>query len=724
MLQGITAAMQTALWQGPLSKHRIYIDFRNIEYPAITDTLTYSDVDPADNRPGTKYASGGYASYLLPLTSKFTLDIHLRANFAFDVGSNQALHDWYGGDPPYNFRIWYDSGDDTLTIHWEQSAVQSVLKSSAFNGTTLPLLRRMTVVVDSTTGSTAGSALYINGIEHDVVWSGAISPLAREVPLMQLRAVLGGAGLWDISQVRLFLNKLATAAEVANNFQDLREEEIVFSMQGASLGRTRCNVSRYVLGRSSHRETHDLQTAEMKASRLTLLLKSIDGEFADDQYAAFDPTVAQFNGLTAATAYMKHRPGVIDEVWYGTEWEPFFTGRTEGGFHRESGVKQYSKVQVQAADLVAELANRKLRRGRYYEDYKLASATEAESLVHTIARLGSQREVYNYAANSSFENATITNSWVIDVGASWARVAGGLLGSFAGRLNATSVHQYVNFFIGGSKYLNFGETWTFSLWVKPAASISGTAATIELWECNAAHVRQGDSGSANLAPSPANSWTMYECDVTIQLQTSASLELYIRIDAAVDVYVDCTMLVQASRAPKGFVLIVTDGISGGFSADNAASDSYDLCGFAVDPVTIVHPWARVEIGDNPWAHLKDLGDACLSYRIGMDESGVFVFKAILGDAFTDPAALETIKIPQYLVTDLAPQRANKIIVRGDYIRKENARQLMWLASECSAFQTQNTGKLEQAVLDTAQFPDPDTYGGEFVALYGNGPKMD
>jgi hypothetical protein len=117
----------------------------------------------------------------------------------------------------------------------------------------------------------------------------------------------------------------ATAAEVANLFKDVENEEVVWNFNGEGCGRTRCNITRHVMNlawsvalRNLHRSA-GCQPLDGQAH-------SNGGEYADDQYAAFDPTAEQFNG-TSAQKYLQKQARIEAETWYGTVWEPIFTGR-------------------------------------------------------------------------------------------------------------------------------------------------------------------------------------------------------------------------------------------------------------------------------------------------------------------------------------------------------------------------------------------------------------
>ncbi len=721
-LPWISAAWQTQLKTIFPSADRFYIDFRGYDYPAVYDALTYTPLTSGTQWCGYSNATGGYAQYLVDMPTKFVVDIRAKAGFAFDVATNQDLFAWYSNGNNW-FSVSYNAAGDAIVANWYQAGIQSYLNSAVLNAATLAAINRITVVVDSTTGTTSGSALYLNGVPVDTSWSANITARGVRCRAVTLRAwgIIGSgltAGLWNINSVRLFPGVTATAAQVLANFSTVYTEEIVWYLNSCSLGHSRVNVTRYVTSRMCDRLVSDPDTGSLKANRLSLDLKSVSGEFADDQYGAWDPASAVYNGLTTQR-YMRRRCRVLAETWYGDDFEPYFIGRLESGFDRSTDPADVSRVSITAVDATAELATRRVRRGRYYEDKWLTSATEADSLLHLFVRLGTQREVYNYLANSSFENATIANSWTAS-GGTLARVADPLIGSNCGQLaNASGIEQTVTQIVTftGTKKLNLGETYTFPVWLKSA----GAAA-------NDITLQERDSGGTNGTSTTAYSlaggegWVRFDVTRTLTDATSDRLAVVVEVANGVTLNMECAGLYQMARAPEWFVLNDNDGSGGTESADDADYSTYDTHGFAVDVVTIQHGWARLEPGDAPWDHVKQLAEACLAYKCGFSDANVFTFRAILGDAFTDPLSAATLTAPMDLVTVLQAARANRIIARGVYISKETAGRLVWIASQCGAFVTQADGRISESVGAGATWPPPATYG-TFVAKYDLAPGL-
>ena len=88
-LPWIAAAWKTQLQTGFPSADRFYIDFRGYDYPAIADTLTYTAITSGTQWSGYSNATGGSATYLLDMPTKFVLDIRAKPTFAFDTASSQ-----------------------------------------------------------------------------------------------------------------------------------------------------------------------------------------------------------------------------------------------------------------------------------------------------------------------------------------------------------------------------------------------------------------------------------------------------------------------------------------------------------------------------------------------------------------------------------------------------------------------------------------------------------
>jgi len=706
----------SAMTRNGEKRDRVYIDFRQRQYPVIAGTPTFTEITSGNNWSGTHDLTGGYAKYLLDMPTKFTLDIRASAEFTYNTGSDQPLASWYVDGTHYCI-VDYEAASDKIRVRWVNGGTVRTLYSEQYDDgtsyTDIATISRITVVIDTTTGSDSGSALYVNGTLQDSTWSGAIDARDVRLPIFALRYTTA-EGDWDINTVRLFSGYLASANDVSHNFRDVDDEEVVWYLNGEAVGRTRCNVTDFVLSIGLARSAEDPDTGSLVANRASIELKSESGEFADDQYAAFDPAAHQYNG-TSAQRYMTKRPRVFIETWYDGEFEPLFVGRVEGSFRRSTVVGDISRVHIDAADQAAELATRYVRKGRYWENKDLVSATESNSLLHLITRVATQKEIYQYLGNSSFENATVTNSWAAS-GGTLTRQSDPLLGSYCGQLaNASGSQQTVKQTVTftGDKSINVDEKWTFSVYLKSAGA---AAADIRLEE----HDSSGINGTASTTAyslSGGEGWVKYEVTRTIADSTSDRLVVAIEVDNDVTLKLDAAMLTQVEAAPDWYVENTTDGAAGVCDADDAVSDSYDTCGFISTAVAITHPWARIERGSTIWEQIKQLADACIAYKCGFTGGGALEFAAVLESGYSDPSPILTIDKMSSMDTTLDLERANKIIVHGTKILKDTYARTLWSAASSGVFGTAKAFPIYVNVADDAYFPDKSTFG-EFVAKYG------
>ena len=688
---------------------RFYIDPRQKVYPPLAGhDLAFTLHTSGDNRSGSHYLSGGNAYYMLDMPSKFVLSIELKPNFAFDVASNQNIFGWYI-DATHRLIFTYNFGWDMFMFGFQNGgpAARYLYSRQFDNGTShedISQWMRWDIIFDSTTGDTTGSKLYYNRTLEDEAWSGNIDAKTSKFPLFELRSYAGTEGDYKINFVRLFSD--ITTDDVADDHKDIEEEEIYWPLNGYEAGQTRCNITRFVSRFATQKNIDGANT-------LDLLLRSNGGEFADEQYSAFAPAAESYNGLTTQR-YLQHRVPVIAEHWDSNDFETFFVGRVNDNFFkRSSQVGNISMINITAEDMVSDIGREVKRKARSYEDYDICKPTgEATSLLHTIVRLATQKDIYNFLANSSFENATIGHSWLVSgTGATLSRVGGGLQGSYQGDLvyGSAVMAAYQTVLFTGTKKLNVGETWNFALYLKSASACSYT---IRLEERDSTSQNGITTTTYKLAG--AEGWVKWEVAHTITDTDSDRLRVSVYCDDNVTLSLDCAMLVQNDVAYDWFVLNNNDGAAGVESADDADSAAYDTIGFDTDAAAITHPWAIVEEGVPIWKYVKELGVASLARYCGVDSNGTFVFKPRI-DEPADPSSLLTITAVKGLHSQLQLEQANKIIVHGDKIIKQDLHSYLWASATSYAFDYWAYSKYIK-ILDGAQWPDPSTYG-EFWALY-------
>jgi hypothetical protein len=185
---------------------------------------------------------------------------------------------------------------------------------------------------------------------------------------------------------------------------------------------------------------------------------------------------------------------------------------------------------------------------------------------------------------------------------------------------------------------------------------------------------------------------------------------------------DCGMLVQNDQALEWFVPNDNDGASGEDSADDADSAVFDTAGFDVDDAMILHPWAIVKEGVPVWNGLVDIADATAARYMGFDACGTFKYRTPFKTGYSDPSTLTTIDSVVSVDSMLTIEQANKIVIHGVRIVKENQMREVWSALKSSFFDRDGNGAIYETVLNTSTWPSPTMYG-EFWAKYEEGRKL-
>ena len=166
-------------------------------------------------------------------------------------------------------------------------------------------------------------------------------------------------------------------------------------MDGHATGQTRCNVSSHVLGLSLDYQGVDRISGEYTSNKCAMVLDNRSGIFSDDQYAAFDASAEQYNGLVTQK-YLTNRNRVRVESWYAGDFDNLFVGMVATGYERRSVTTQFGVAAIGCEDYIGMLQAKRIRIATKYEDKKLSDATEADSLVHILSRLATKRYWKNY----------------------------------------------------------------------------------------------------------------------------------------------------------------------------------------------------------------------------------------------------------------------------------------------------------------------------------------
>jgi hypothetical protein len=365
--------------------------------------------------------------------------------------------------------------------------------------------------------------------------------------------------------------------------------------------------------------------------------------------------------------------------------EPLFIGRTTpGAFKRNSPNKFYGDVKVTLEDGISELGETKLRQAHGYDSFDLSDpASEATSLLHSITRLVTQKEIRNYAHNSSFENATIGNSWLNTGMATCDRSAAvtAQFGGFSMRCIADTIGDKVTQVIKfeTNDLIDVGDVFNFSAYV-----YQGTASAVRLTieELTSAGALVGTGTSVDCG-TETGVWTRYDVARTIQAATCTQLRLTFYAVETSTFYIDGVMLTRGIDPIDFFLLNATDGAAGVCSADNAATTTYDTVAIDADAVAVEHPYALVEKGQTPWDAIKKIGDASIASYTGMTPDGVLSFKVRYNGA--DRPNLGDIEDFGGIGVSLDVQSANSIKVHGVIIKPDDSPVQLWAAQSAGVF---------------------------------------
>jgi hypothetical protein len=707
-IKWISSAWKTYLNTIFMQDRRIYADFRQQIYPEVAGASTYTLIADTDNQPGSHSMTGGYANYLLDLPSTLTLDIYFKPTFAFNVATDQCLWSWYR-DATHYLKFYYNATSDKYCLEWyDGTAARTMLSSAYVADPALQVWTRATFSLDLTTGTTAGSAFYLAGSAVSSTWSGNSDVKSSNFPMFSVRNLAATAGAYTINYLRIFPSVTSTAAEVTANFSAKKNEEIVWHYNGHPTGHTRCNVTAKCQQCDIER-TIESPVGTSNPNSCTITLLSPEGEFADDQYAAFDPANEVYNG-TSSQKYMQTRCGVEVETWYGGLYELEFIGHVDDNmFHRNSLIDSVSTVTVTALDAVQDMKRRVRQKYYAYENYAISDpTTEASSILHNVVRMEGSKEWYNFLANASFASTAPTASWT---STQLARTTDGIFGTYAGTLTPSSsgcvMTQTVTF--AGDKKLDVGQNWNISMYISTTASCTGGLLV--------------GADSVGWSSTGAKGWA--RVDNTYTVASSSEAELVCQLTGAstgIPVSISKAMLVQNGRYLNTFVNNTSTGTAGSISADSAMSTTYETIGFDVDDCNVIHPWALVKSETPIFDTLTEIADATAARYMGMDACGTFKYRTPLKASTSDPVALTTVSSISSIDTVLDIAQANKVSVYGVRIVKDGYSRALWTAKDCDSFDKEQGGGIYETVANGATWP-PTTEYGDFWAKYNDSAKI-
>jgi hypothetical protein len=659
---------------------RFYLDPRGIDYPPVAGTATYSKITSASNAPGS-YSLTSALTYMLSTSSSFTVDVILKPNHA--SGSASSILSFLGGD--------------ALTLAYSASGYYVLTDRSshtATGGTFSTAWKRLTVVF--TFGGTM--YLYVNGTL-------ANSASAAALALNQVMLQVNGTANSYIDHVRIFNGYAATATDVANNFQNVFNEEIYWGFNKNAVGRTRCNVTDYCYAYSY------AQAKGYKPATASISLHNVAGEFSADQYATFAPASGSYNG-TAAQKYLAREMRIDIEFWAnnisGEFYEPLFYGSTKpGSCARGTQPKGISDITISASDGLSKINSRIVRKSRNWAGYNLAQADGASSLFHEIAQLATNKEVYNYCGNSSFENTTIGNSW-LTTGTIARSATKPLLGTYCIDFSGSSkyFYQYVIF-----NNLTAGEKFTFSIYCYATSAITGQVVIYDY------------SGATNKGSTIANfthsgkGWDKLTVSHSVVDSTSDRLRIQAYCNGAVsNIYFDMAMLKYGDDMPYVFANN-NDGASGIVPIGSEQLSAYEYIGIDADDVSYTHPWATINKGENCGEILAQICDASIAMGMYVDSAGVLNMRSALTS--TLGSSLGTIAGIAEISSGTQDLTANKLTVSGVHVDVRDGVECVWQMTASGLQNSADSGSQWTRVLANTEKLPSTTYDGvtELECIY-------
>ena len=161
MLKDIAAGWKTELESG--NDARFYFDPRQQVYPSVSGTPTYTELTSWGY--GSHNLTGGYVEYLYQCPTKFSFDVKVYPNFAYNTGTIQGIFSWYV-DANNSCSLYYNEGDDKFKLYLEVGGTTVILTSDQFDDgtshTDINQWLRFSGVLDTTTGAVTGSSLYLS----------------------------------------------------------------------------------------------------------------------------------------------------------------------------------------------------------------------------------------------------------------------------------------------------------------------------------------------------------------------------------------------------------------------------------------------------------------------------------------------------------------------------------------------------------------------------------
>jgi len=243
--------------------------------------------------------------FVNPVTAPTTFEIMFKPGFAYNEASSQYFWKYQSQTTDTTYiAFYYDSSTDKIGARYVAPAVDvSVLLDAVYTSNSqLQQWIRLTLVCDTASGLT----IYSNGGNAKVA---AVSS-AQWNAMEGMQLLRPNNNVLGYINYGIHINNFAaTAAQVANGFYEVPNEQIYFSFQKCGIGRTRCDITNQVKSYS-----HEYSDG-YKAATFSLSMMNLDGRFSADQYAPFMPGSASYNGTVAQSYLANNKVGISCEQW-------------------------------------------------------------------------------------------------------------------------------------------------------------------------------------------------------------------------------------------------------------------------------------------------------------------------------------------------------------------------------------------------------------------------
>ena len=287
MLNRISQSWKDSLSKDVHNKVRFYLDPRRVECPNFTGTNTYYTNTVADPVNGQYSLDQSTGKYMAPFYMPMTFEIYFKPQFAYDVATDQEFYSFMS-DTYNNARVslcYYAATDQIgikcYTSTGGASVTQLDVKLAKVYTSNAELQKwiRLTCTV-----STAGISIYSDG--------GNVITDATNIATHKAKVFLVPGNNVDclINYSMICYGVVATAAQIAAQYEGFEYECWFIDFQGVGLARTRCDVTH-----KAKSYTHEYKDGYTSAE-MSLSLMNNNGEFSADQYGTFAPQSYSYNG--------------------------------------------------------------------------------------------------------------------------------------------------------------------------------------------------------------------------------------------------------------------------------------------------------------------------------------------------------------------------------------------------------------------------------------------